>query len=353
MTRSSIGLVLTLVLAGCAGGQGESGTAEPSGEDSLPSVREGTFAVEAVVETEPVPHDGDAADDPAIWVHPTEPERSLIIGTDKQGGGGLAVYGLDGRELAFQADGAMNNVDLRGTVVVAGNEDDNTLAIYRLEPEGPRLVPIARRPITPGIRLYGTCLYRSAISGMLYAFVTSERGEVEQWALTESDQRYDGELVRRFAFDSQTEACVADDQAAVVYFGEESTGIWRVSAEPGDDAEGTLVDGTGPDGNLTADVEGLAIAGYADGGVLIASSQGNDRYVVYRLDDGGYVATFTIEGSGEVDGVSGTDGLEITTRPLGEPFDKGLLVVQDGRNDDDNQNFKLVPLRSLLASAAD
>jgi 3-phytase len=183
--------------------------------------------------------------------------------------------------------------------------------------------------------------------------VTSERGDVEQWALTESDQRYDGELVRRFAFDSQTEACVADDQAAVVYFGEESTGIWRVPAEPGDDAEGTLVDGTGPDGNLTADVEGLAIAGYADGGVLIASSQGNDRYVVYRLDDGGYVATFTIEGSGEVDGVSGTDGLEITTRPLGEPFDKGLLVVQDGRNDDDNQNFKLVPLRSLLASAAD
>jgi 3-phytase len=353
LTRSSIGLVLTLVLAACVGGQGASATAEPVGEGSVPSVREGTFSVEAVVETEPVPHDGDAADDPAIWVHPTEPERSLIIGTDKQGGGGLAVYDLSGRQLAFQADGAMNNVDLRGTVVVAGNEDDNTLAIYRLEPDGPRLVPIARRPITPGIRLYGTCLYRSAISGMLYAFVTSERGDVEQWALTESDQRYDGELVRRFAFDSQTEACVADDHAAVVYFGEESTGIWRVPAEPGDDAEGTLVDGTGPDGNLTADVEGLAIAGYADGGVLIASSQGNDRYVVYRLDDGGYVATFTIEASGEVDGVSGTDGLEVTTRPLGEPFDRGLLVVQDGRNDDDNQNFKLVPLRSLLASAAD
>ena len=345
--------MLILVLAGCAGGQDESGTPEPVGEDSVISVREGTFAVEAVVETEPVPHDGDAADDPAIWVDPTDPARSLIIGTDKQDGGGLGVYDLEGRELAFQADGAMNNVDLRGTVVVAGNEDDNTLAIYRLEPDGPRLVPITRRPITPGITIYGTCLYRSAVSGMLYAFVTSERGEVEQWALTESDQRYDGELVRSFAFDSQTEACVADDAAAVVYFGEESTGIWRVAAEPGDDGEGTLVDRTGRDGHLTADVEGLAIAGDAAGGVLIASSQGDDRYVVYRLNDGGYVATFTIEASGEVDGVSGTDGLEVTTRSLGGPFDRGLLVVQDGRNDDDNQNFKLVPLRSLLASAAD
>ena len=214
-------------------------------------------------------------------------------------------------------------------------------------------MPITRRPITPGITIYGTCLYRSDVSGKLFAFVTSERGEVEQWELTENDQRYDGELVRSFAFDSQTEACVADDPEAVVYFGEESTGIWRLPAEPDDDAEATLVDGTGSDGHLTADVEGLAIASYGDGGVLIASSQGDDRFVVYRLDDGGYVATFTIEGSEEVDDVSGTDGLEVTTRPLGGPFDEGLLVVQDGRNDDENQNFKLVPLRSLLVSEAD
>ena len=39
--------------------------------------------------TQAVSHD---ADDPAVWVHPTRPERSLIIGTDKQEGpGGLFV----------------------------------------------------------------------------------------------------------------------------------------------------------------------------------------------------------------------------------------------------------------------
>lgn len=347
--RCALGLMLAL--AGCTGDQPES--AQPDRTDSAPPVRQGTYSVEAVVETEPVAHDGDAADDAAIWVDPDDPERSLIIGTDKQEGGGLALYDLDGRQLAVQADGATNNVDLRGTVVVASNEADNTLAVYRLEPDGPRLEPIAGRPITPGITVYGTCLYRSATSGTLYAFVTSERGEVEQWALTEDDQRYEGELVRSFALESQTEACVADDPAAAVYFAEEETGIWRYPAEPGDDAEAALVDRTGSDGHLAADVEGLAIARHADIGLLIASSQGDDRYVVYRLEDGEYAATFSIEGSGEIDGVTGTDGLEVTTKPLGDAFADGLLVVQDGSNDDGNQNFKLVPLGSLLAEGTD
>jgi myo-inositol-hexaphosphate 3-phosphohydrolase len=45
-----------------------------------------TPVVRPVVETTPVPHTGDAADDVAIWVHPTDPVLSTIIGTDKQGG---------------------------------------------------------------------------------------------------------------------------------------------------------------------------------------------------------------------------------------------------------------------------
>jgi myo-inositol-hexaphosphate 3-phosphohydrolase len=38
------------------------------------------------METQPVGHGGDAADDPAIFVHPTDPARSAIIATDKKGG---------------------------------------------------------------------------------------------------------------------------------------------------------------------------------------------------------------------------------------------------------------------------
>ncbi|MFI8362035.1 phytase [Streptomyces sp. NPDC085612] len=29
------------------------------------------------METAPVSHSGDAADDPAVWVHPTDPARSV------------------------------------------------------------------------------------------------------------------------------------------------------------------------------------------------------------------------------------------------------------------------------------
>src|SRR5262245_43103582 len=53
--------------------------------------------VAALVETAPVPHAGDAADDAAVWVDRSEPAGSLIVGTDKKGG--LSVYDLSGAEL--------------------------------------------------------------------------------------------------------------------------------------------------------------------------------------------------------------------------------------------------------------
>src|SRR5919198_762706 len=61
----------------------------------------------ASVETTPVPHDGDAADDAAVWVDPHDPGRSTVIGTDKKGG--LAVYDLDGRQLFFYGGIRPNN----------------------------------------------------------------------------------------------------------------------------------------------------------------------------------------------------------------------------------------------------
>src|SRR5439155_15768575 len=52
--------------------------------------------VRPVVATDPVAQD---ADDPAIWVHPSDPMRSLIFGTDKAPAplGAVFVFGLDGK----------------------------------------------------------------------------------------------------------------------------------------------------------------------------------------------------------------------------------------------------------------
>ena len=65
--------------------------------------------VAAVVETTPVPSWGDAADDPAIWVHPSDPALSVVIATDKKSG--IAVYDLSGAQLQFRAAARVNEFE--------------------------------------------------------------------------------------------------------------------------------------------------------------------------------------------------------------------------------------------------
>src|SRR5436190_10599778 len=47
--------------------------------------------------------DKDAADDPEIWVDPSNPARGVIIGTDKKAG--LYVYDLAGKQLQYLPGG--------------------------------------------------------------------------------------------------------------------------------------------------------------------------------------------------------------------------------------------------------
>lgn len=315
--------------------------------------------VTALVETEPVPHDGDAADDPAIWLHPNDPALSTIIGTDKRGG--LAVYGLDGAELQYLPDGALNNVDLRYgfeldgeavTLVAASQRDDNSLALYRVDPASRQLAPIAARRIPTG-DAYGACMYRSSRTGRYYYFVNGKNGVVEQYELFASGRAVDARQVRSFDVGSQTEGCVADDQLGWLYIGEEEVGIWKYGAEPDAEADRRMVDGTGASGQLTSNVEGLALL-YLDAseGYLLASSQGSDDFVVYaRGGDNAYLARFAIGDSAAIDGVSGTDGIDVTNRALSSTLPAGLLVVQDQDNNGEHQNFKLVSWASVAAAA--
>lgn len=312
----------------------------------------------AAVETTPVPSSDDAADDPAIWANPADAERSLVIGTDKEGG--LAVYDLSGRQLQYLPDGQMNNVDVRNgfslaglevALVTAGDRSDNTIAIYRIDPSTLTMQDVAARAIHPGIDTYGSCMYRSPRSGALYYFVASEDGEVEQWELFATGTWVDGRRVRSFEVGSQTEGCVADDQASSLYLSEEAVGIWRYGAEPDAGTARTAVDSTSS-GQLVADVEGLALAAGPDGtGYLVASSQGDDSFVLYRRDgDNRFVGKFRVTAGRGIDGVEETDGIDVTTTGLGPRFPVGLFVAQDGSNDDGNQNFKFVPWDAVVAS---
>ncbi len=329
-----------------------------------PSVaRAQTASASATVETEPVPSSGDAADDPVVWVHPTDPSRSTVIGTDKQSG--LAVYDLAGNELQFLSDGELNNVDLRHNfplgaetvaLVTAGERGGNALAIYAVDPDTRLLRDVAAGTITFGIAIYGSCMYRSPVSGEYYFFGTSKEGDVEQWRLFDDGSgAVDAVRVRTLSVGGQLEGCAADDESGYVFIGEEAEAIWRYGAEPNAGNDRIQVDTTGSGGHLTADVEGITIF-YASGGAgyLIVSSQGNNTFVVYeRRAPHQHLLTFALGTNSAlgIDGCSDTDGIDVTSRGLGAAFPGGLFVAQDGANSGGNQNFKLVPWPAIAELA--
>jgi 3-phytase len=318
-------------------------------------------SVIASVETAPVPNGGDAADDPAIWVNPADPSKSTVIGTDKQGG--LAVYDLAGKQLQYLKIGKVDNVDLRQgfklggqavALVTAGSRTDNSIAIYRVNEKTRLLEDVAARVITT-LPVYGSCMYRSPKTEKFYYFVTSKSGDIEQWELFDNGQgKIDGKKVRAFKVGTVIEGCVADDDLGHLYISEEAVGIWKYGAEPGAGTTRTQVDKTGQGGHLVPDVEGLAIAyGPTGTGYLMASSQGNHSYVVYRREgDNAFVKTFRVSAGDGIDGTEDTDGVDVTMTPLGSTFPHGVFVAQDGTNDNANQNFKLVPLERILGSTS-
>lgn len=317
-------------------------------------------AVTALLETVPVPAATDAADDPAIWIHPTDRSLSLIIGTDKVNG--LVTYNLDGSVQQTINIGRLNNVDLRDgfllngqptTLVVATNRTRGGLEVYAVDVASRMLVDVASRPIISNVEeVYGVCMYVSPVSATYYAFVNSaDTGEIEQYELSDEGGKVAAQVVRTLVVGSQTEGCVADDQNKLIYIGEEAVGLWKFNAEPDGGNDLTLIDSTGQDGHLTADVEGVTLYPTRDGGgYLIVSSQGSSAFVVYqRGGDNAYIGTFRIVETDAIDAVSGTDGLDVTPYALGDAFPDGVLVVQDDLNinPQSTQNFKLVSWRDI------
>jgi len=315
--------------------------------------------VTPTLETPPTETWGDAADDPAIWVNPRDPAKSVVIATDKNLG--FYVYDLDGKLLQTVPDGRMNNVDVRDgllvdgkprTIVGATNRTDKTIALYWLDPATRKLSRAGDAVPTGLADPYGFCMYADA-SG-IYAFANNgDDGLFRQWRITAAGGKAVAEKVREFTVGSQAEGCAADDETGALYVNEEDVALWRYSAKPdGGDARRQVDKVDGPNG-LQADLEGVAIWAGKDGkGYVVISNQGADNYAVYRREgDNAYVGTFHIVADPErgMDGVSETDGLDVTSAALGTRFPDGLLVLQDGRNlsPRERQNYKYVSWRAV------
>ena len=335
----------------------------PFSEDNEKNVRT-LAAVYATVETTPVLNPPDSADDIAIWIHPTDTSLSTLIGTDKKGY--LEVYDLQGNVLQ-RIPLMTNNVDLRYNFPLGGekvalvtgvNRTASRWFAYKVNPATRLLEDVSAYNLSIS-GILGSAMYVSPITQKYYAFTNLDNVLKQYELFDDGSGKVAANLVRTVTFGSfidKTEGVVADDIYGTVYASEEWVAIWKLGAEPGDGDAKVMVDKPiSEGGHFQPDVEGLAIYYKSDGkGYLIASSQGDGTYVVYRREgNNDYRGTFNIA-DGAIDKVSGTDGIDVTNFPLGSAFPYGVFIAQDGVNLDGsvtrNQNFKLVPFESIASA---
>jgi 3-phytase len=348
----SVGFLMAGLFFGCK--TGIKNTKESSHPILVDSI------VFADVETNPVNAltEDDAADDPAVWIHPTDPSKNMIVGTNKKAG--VFMYNLAGEEIHFYPVGDANNIDVRyafqfgngqkADIVACSERINNKIVVFRVNPEDGSLEEISGDRFMSDIaEVYGFCLYRSSRTGAFFAFMNGKSGIIEQWELLpHGEGEITGKVIRTLQVATQPEGMVADDELGYLYVGEEGRGIWKFKAEPDAVKDPVFISGSDSiNPKIQYDIEGLAIYYAHDSkGYLIASSQGNSSYAIFeRGGENTYLGSFKIGNKG-IDDVEETDGIDVINLDLGDPFSKGLFIAQDGNNTDGNsvlpQNFKIV-----------
>ena len=317
------------------------------------------WSVKATAETLPVRSaklGADTADDPAIWYNASNPEASVIYGTNKQEG--IHAYDLDGNELQHLPYGKVNNIDIRQDVLLGGKKVDilagsnrttKSIDLFVINEDG----HINNQPdyvVDVSYYMpYGFCLYKDANSE-LHTFFNDKYGYVLQHKITLTEEgTAKATKVRRVKLQTQAEGMVVDDLHHMLYISEEQTAIHTVDLSDASNVKTEILAGsTKANRQIRFDWEGLALL---PPHYLVASSQGNFSYAIFDLQSRSYVKSFVIGPGTTIDGAEETDGLDILARPLGNTYPQGVLVVQDGFNKENglpaNQNFKIVDLRAI------
>jgi 3-phytase len=325
---------LALAVTACQGVRPDSARTDVGGPDAL----------RPTLVTERVVHD---TDDPALWLHPEDLSKSLVIGTDKNVDGGLYAFDLDGR-IAGKALGLKrpNNVDVEYGLRLAGGRVDiavvterkaNAIRVFRL----PDLTPLdgGGIPVFEGEALrdpMGVALYKRPKDGAVFAVVGRKTGPSGSY-LWEYRLEDDGSAkvkatrVRAFgAFSGgagEIEAIAVDDALGYVYYSDEWAGIRKYGADPdlpGAATELALFGTTG----FREDREGLSIYTIDDGTgyILVSDQQANQFQVFPREGSGGNPHAHPRLKTVRVSTVE-SDGSEVTSARLGPRFPEGLFVA--------------------------
>jgi 3-phytase len=371
-------LVTSAVVLPCAHGcrrdraPDEDSTKPPPGPSPLSKALE----IEAEYGTARLSND---PDDPAIWVHPTDPSRSLIIGTMKVAApaGAVVVFGLDGqiRQVISGID-RPNNIDVEYGFRLAGRPIDIAVAterlarqlrVFRIDPVERRLVDLGGVPILEeqageAAAPMGIGLYRRDRDGAIFAIVAPKTGPrdgyVWQYRLSDGGGgRLAATFVRRFGRFSATtvreeneiEAVAVDDALGYVYYADEADGIHKWHADPDHPDSGRELAHFARTG-FRGDREGVAIYALPDGtGYLVCTDQLDEdsEYHVYRREGlPGNPHDHSEEVAVLRGGSDATDGIDISSSPLGPGLPNGVMIAMNSTP----QNFLVFRWQDIAAS---
>lgn len=298
-------------------------------------------------------NDDDAADDPAFWLNKNDPNMSYIFGTNKTRG--LEVYSLLGERLAEYPIGRINNVDVSlgmqfGSetidIVAASNRDFDRIDIWRIRDDPTQFELVSDTNFRTTIKgVYGFCLWKG--EHHTFAFVNNKKGEIEQWKLKNDTSFLGFQFVRKYLASGQVEGMVVDAKTKKLYVGEEDGGIYAYDlTDTASEREKIPLSGE-ENSDIKYDIEGLTIYDNGNQHLLLGSSQGNNRFVVYDLaDDHKYLGAFQVV-YGDNDRVEETDGIDVFPMQITDDYPNGIFICQDGFNKNEKgklvpQNFKIV-----------
>ena len=320
-------LLLALLLGACAPG---SSTPAPN-------------ALKPRVVTEPTAHD---TDDPAIWIHPTDRAKSLVIGTDKATDGALYVYDLDGK-IVNRVGGLKrpNNVDLAYGLVLGGKPTDIAVTTER-EMKRLRVFSVPEmKPLDRGDLVVfdgdanrapmGIALYQRPKDGALFAIVGGKSGPATgylgQYRLADDGTGHvKMTLVRQFGAYSgkkEIESIAVDAELGYVYYSDETFGVRKYAVDPDAPDAGKELAVFGTTG-YASDHEGIAIYKINDGtGYLLVSDQQANQFRIYPREGApGRPHEHPLIKTVPVSAID-SDGSEVTSLALGPNFPNGLFVA--------------------------
>jgi 3-phytase len=301
-------------------------------------------------------------DDPAIWVHPKDPSRSLIIGTMKVAApaGAIVVFRMDGQiQQVISGIDRPNNVDVEYGVQLAGHAVDIVVAterlrrqlrVFRIDPADGRLVDLGGIPTLQdqegeaGAPM-GIGLYKRPRDGAIFAIVAPKTGPRQgylwQYRLADAGGgRIGAAFVRRFGnFSASTvreeneiEAVAVDDALGYAYYADEADGVHKWHADPDHPDAGKELAHFARTG-FRGDREGLAIYELSDGtGYIVCTDQLDDdsEFHVYQREGApGNPHDHSREIVVMRGGADATDGIEASSRPLGPGLPNGALIAMN------------------------